>query len=123
MDVNDWMSRERSDEGTHTQNIHYSSTRSHVSEEEYRTRNRSENYKCKHALRYMTISQAPFTSEIVGLILATDSCEKSQSILYRKSLVFFGCSSSLPQGKLTGWVRINTVRKVITIVVKINSLG
>jgi hypothetical protein len=38
--VNDWMSRECSDEGTHTQNIHYSSTQSHPSEEEYRTRNR-----------------------------------------------------------------------------------
>ena len=33
--------------GTHTQNIHYSSTRSHASEEENRTRNRSENCKCK----------------------------------------------------------------------------
>jgi hypothetical protein len=45
----------------------------------------------------------------------------------RKSWVFSGCSSFLPQGKLTGWVRINTcthaVEKVITIVVKINSLG
>ena len=30
---------------------------------------------------------------------------------------------TLPKGKLTGWVRINTVKKVITIVVKINSLG
>ena len=29
----------------------------------------------------MLSEQAPFTSEIVGLILATDSCEKSQSTL------------------------------------------
>jgi hypothetical protein len=68
--------------------------------------------------------QAPFTSEFVGSILATDSCEKSQSTLCRKSWVFSGCSGFLPQGKLTGWVyRINTVKKVITIVVKIISLG
>ena len=55
--------------------------------------------------------QAPFTSDIVASIFATDSCEKSQSTLCRKSLVFFGCSGFLPQGKLTGWVRINTVEK------------
>ena len=58
--------------------------------------------------------QAPFISEMVGSILTTDSCEKSQSTLYRKSWVFSGCSSFLPQGKLTGWVRINTVRNVIS---------
>ena len=34
MDVNEWMSYECSDEGTHTQNIRNSSTRSHASEEE-----------------------------------------------------------------------------------------
>ena len=34
MDVNEWMSYECSDEGTCTQNIHYSSTRSHASEED-----------------------------------------------------------------------------------------
>ena len=28
--------------------------------------------------------------------------------------VFSECSSFLPQGKLTGWVRINTVKKVIS---------
>jgi hypothetical protein len=55
-----------------------------------------------------------FISEFVGSILATDSCEKSQSTLWRKSLVFSGCSGFLPQGKLTGWVRINTVKKVIS---------
>ena len=48
--------------------------------------------------------QAPFTSEFVGSILATDSCEKSQSTLCRKSWVFSGRSGFLPQGKLTGWV-------------------
>jgi hypothetical protein len=57
--------------------------------------------------------------------LATDSCEKSLSILYRKSCVFSGRSGFLSQDpeKMTGWVRINTVKKVVTIVVKINSLG
>ena len=58
--------------------------------------------------------QAPFNSEIVGSILATDSCEKSLSTLCRKSWVFSWCSGFLPQGKLTGWVRINTVKKVIS---------
>jgi Sec7-like guanine-nucleotide exchange factor len=50
--------------------------------------------------------QAPFTSEFVGSILATDSCEKSRSMLCRKSWVFSGCSGFLPQGMLTcrvGW--------------------
>ena len=55
--------------------------------------------------------QASFTSEIVGWILATDSCEKCQSTLCPKSWVFSGCSGFLHQGKLIGWVRINTVRK------------
>jgi hypothetical protein len=49
--------------------------------------------------------QASFTSEFVGSILATDSV---------KSWVFSGCSGFLPHGKLTGWVRINTVKKVIS---------
>jgi hypothetical protein len=39
MNVNEWMSYECSDEGTYTQNIKGSSTRSHASEEENRTRN------------------------------------------------------------------------------------
>jgi hypothetical protein len=56
--------------------------------------------------------QAPFTSEIV--VITSDSWEKSQSTLNRKSWVFSGCSGFLPQGKLTGWVRINIVRKVIS---------
>ena len=34
--------------------------------------------------------QASFTSEPVGSILATDSCEKNQSTLCRKSWVFCG---------------------------------
>ena len=54
MDVNDWMCCECSDEDTpygvhilRSQNIHYSSTRSHPSEKEYRIfRNRTENCKC-----------------------------------------------------------------------------
>ena len=49
--------------------------------------------------------QAPFTSEYVGSILATDSCEKSRSTLCRKSWVFSGRFGFLPQGKLTGWVK------------------
>jgi hypothetical protein len=52
-----------------------------------------------------------------------ESCEKSQSALCQKSWVFSGRSCFLPQGKLTGWIWINTVEKVIPIVVKINSLG
>jgi hypothetical protein len=51
--------------------------------------------------------------------------EKSLSTLCRKSWIFYGYSGVLPQEKLTEWVKINTVRKVIsqTKVVKINSLG
>jgi hypothetical protein len=60
------------------------------------------------------MAQAPFTSEIVGSILAidscVDSCEKCLSTLCRKSWVFSGRSGFLPQGKLT---------ENITIVVKI----
>jgi hypothetical protein len=63
-----------------------------------------------------------FASEIVGSILATYSCEKNQSTLCRKSWVFSGRSGFLPRGKLTWWVRINSVKKLITVVVKINSL-
>ena len=43
--------------------------------------------------------QATYTSEIVGSILATDSCEKSQSTFCQKSWVFSGRSSFLPPGK------------------------
>ena len=50
MDVNEWMSYECSDEGTYTQNVRNSSTRSHPSEEENRTRNLSKNGKCKTGL-------------------------------------------------------------------------
>jgi hypothetical protein len=50
MYVNEWMSYECSDEGTYTQIIHNTSTRSHVSEGENRTRNRSKNCQCKRAL-------------------------------------------------------------------------
>ena len=51
--------------------------------------------------------QEPFTSEIVGSILATEV----RSTLCRKSWVISGF---LQQGKLTEWVRLNTVRKVIS---------
>ena len=47
----------------------------------------------------LSSEQAPFTSEIVGLILTTDSCEKSQSTLQMLKVVAF---------LQTGWVRINT---------------
>jgi hypothetical protein len=47
-------------------------------------------------------------------LLATDSCEKKLSTLCQKSWVFSMRSGFLPQGKLSGWVRINTVRKVIS---------
>ena len=47
-----------------------------------------------------------------GSILATDSCEKSQ-----RSAESRGFSLGAPRfpstGKLTGWVRINTVKKVV----------
>jgi hypothetical protein len=58
--------------------------------------------------------QAPFTSENVSSIPAMDSCEKSRSTLCRKSCVVSGRSGFLPQGKLSGWFRINIVRKVIS---------
>ena len=52
----------------------------------------------------------PFTSEFVGSILAKDSCEMNQSTPCRNSWVFSGCSSNFfLQGKLTGWIRINTL--------------
>jgi hypothetical protein len=64
MDVNEWMSYEPSDEGTSTQNIHQSSTRSHASEEE----NRSENCKCKWVFRNVPDSLLPDNEwyQIVG---------------------------------------------------------
>jgi hypothetical protein len=45
------------------------------------------------------------TSEIVGSILTTDSCEKSQSTLYEKSWVFSGYSGFLHTGNVdrVGW--------------------
>ena len=45
MDVNEWMSYVCSDEGTNIHNIHNSSTRSHASEDENRTRYRSKNLR------------------------------------------------------------------------------
>ncbi len=66
--------------------------------------------------------RSPFTSEVAGSILSETflnvtrgQCSthvKSQSTLCRKSWVFSGHSGFLPQGKLTGWVRINTDREV-----------
>jgi hypothetical protein len=50
MDVNEWMSYECSDEGKCTHNIRNSSTRSHPSEGENRTSNRSKNCKCVYTL-------------------------------------------------------------------------
>ena len=53
----------------------------------------------------------------VQFLLLYDSChlcDKNQSTLCQKSWVFSGCSGFLPQGKLTGCVRINTVRKLIS---------
>ena len=70
--------------------------------------------KSKQLISTQLELKTPFTSEFVGSILAMDSCEKSQSTLCRKSWVFSECSGFLSQGKLTGWVRINTVRKVIS---------
>jgi hypothetical protein len=59
MDVKEWMNYECSDEGTHTQNICNSSTRSHALEEE----NRSKNSMCKWVLilhRYIPLSSVVF---------------------------------------------------------------
>jgi hypothetical protein len=69
-----------------------------IEHHEQRSLERSRSHQsCKH-----------ISPEIVGLIL------------YRTLWVFSGCSGFLPQGRLTGWVRINTVKKVnITIVVHI----
>ena len=66
--------------------------------------------------------QAPFTTEFVGSILYTDSREKGLSMLCHNSSVFYGYSGLLPQGNLTGWVRMNIVTKVLyEIVVNIPS--
>jgi hypothetical protein len=58
------------------------------------------------------------TRLIVGPLFTTDlcvdSCERNQSTLCRKSWVFSGRSGFLPQGKLTGWIRIDIVGKVIS---------
>ncbi len=54
-----------------------------------------------------SFEQASFTSEIVGLILAAVSHEKSLSTLCRKSWVFSRHSGFLPQGNLRGWVRMS----------------
>ena len=43
-----------------------------------------------------------------------DSCEKSLSKRYGENRGFSPESGFLPQGKLAGWVRINTVKKVIS---------
>ena len=68
-----------------------------IERHEQRSLERSRSHQSKH-----------ISPEIVGLIL------------YRTLWVFSGCSGFLPQGRLTGWVRINTVKKVnITIVVHI----
>jgi hypothetical protein len=61
----------------------------------------------------MAQSQATFTSEIVGSVLATDSCEESVNAL-PKVVGFLRVLWFPPTGKLTGWVRINTVKKVMS---------
>ena len=63
-----------------------------------------------HALASVVQSsqQAHFTSWVRFSFRI--SCEKSQSTLCRRSWVFCGCSGFLPKGKLTGLVKINTVK-------------
>jgi hypothetical protein len=74
MDVIEWMSYECSDEGTCTQNICTTSTRSHPSEEEDCPINRSKNYKCEQAL-----TRSPLFLDVQLLFLAcTMSCLQSQ---------------------------------------------
>ncbi len=68
----------------------------------------------------LSLEQAPFTSEIVGSILATNSGEKSLSTL-SKVVAFSGYSGFLPQGESTGWVVINIIS--IIIVVKMSRLS
>ena len=58
--------------------------------------------------------QAPFTSENVGSILATELCEESVNALPKLVGFLRALSGCLPQGKLTGWVRINTVMRVVS---------
>jgi hypothetical protein len=58
MHVNEWMSYECLDEGTHTQNIRYSFTHSHASEEENCIRNRNKRCKCERA--FILISESVF---------------------------------------------------------------
>jgi hypothetical protein len=80
-------------------------------------------YPGSPCLKVLVHALGPEPLNMGSLGLATDSCEKSLSMLCRKSWVFPGRSGFLPQERLTGWVRINIVKKVITIVVKINCLG
>ena len=64
---------------------------------------------CYEASMAQSLEQVPLRSFDS---LVAHSYEKSQLTLRRKSWVFSGHSVHLPQGKLTGWVRINTVKKV-----------
>jgi hypothetical protein len=82
----------------------------------YKIARHKSRYKCAlyaelHCALHAGIS---FSYKVYKAHVAADSCEKSQSTLCQKSWIFSGCSGFLPQGKLTGWVRINTVKKVIS---------
>jgi hypothetical protein len=57
MDVNEWMSYESSDEGTCTQNINSSSTRSHASEEQNRSTKAELFPTLKHQLKCIKFIQ------------------------------------------------------------------
>ena len=66
--------------------------------------------------------QAPFTSEFVGSILATDRLMRKESVNALSKVVGFPRPLRFPlTRKLTGWIRLSTVKKVITIAVRINS--
>jgi hypothetical protein len=62
MDVNETY--ECSDEGTHTQNIRSSPTRSHASEEENRTRNQQENLQVYYCRFQVTVQHPKFVANL-----------------------------------------------------------
>ena len=78
MDVNEWMSYESSDEGRCTQNIHHSSSRSHTSEDENRTRNRSKDCTSVKAMLHGAI----FLATCSAILLLRDVKLPNTSLHY-----------------------------------------
>ena len=73
----------------------------------------SHNFRPKSAVCGASVAQssvqAPFTSKAVGSTVAVLLCKKGQSALYPESWV-----SVFSRGELTGRMRINIVRKIIS---------